>query len=80
MSGLKTEIMDKESPDNLCLDQYHDGSVRLICNEEFIGMDGIVNCYKGTAHIHLTKREMTRLIAEYLKNEIEWGSLAEDDI
>ena len=80
MSGLKTQITNQENQDDLCLDQYEDGSVRLICNEEFIGMDGIVNCYKRTAHIHLTKKEMINLIAKYLKNEVSWGSLAEDDI
>lgn len=77
MSGLKTEIMNEGNPDNLCLDQYEDGSVRLICNEEFLGMDrGGICSYKRTAFIHLEKEEMMRLIYTYLKNDAEWDKEA----
>lgn len=80
MSGLKTEIIEGKplvGMDSLCLDQYPDGSVRLICNEHFNKMDDIVCEYERTAHIHLSKKEMMRLIHTYLKNEEEWGSLAD---
>lgn len=79
MSGLKTEILDENSNDNLCLDQYPDGSVRLICNENFIGAKNGICEFERTAHVCLTKKEMMRLISVYLKNELEWGSLLEDD-
>ena len=73
MSGLKTEIIENTTlgQDSLCLDQYEDGSVRLICNEDYEGLEenSPVCKFKRTAHIHLSKKEMMKLISTYLKYE-----------
>ena len=80
MSGLKNVITEENNQDSVCLDQYEDGSVRLMCHEEFVGMDGVVCEYKRTAFVHLSRNEMDMLVGTYLQNRAVWDREQEEMI